>query len=98
MTKLNALGYISCPACQIGHLGAKKVLFFHQGVTGPIVAPQFSGWVCDLCGVQFYDPEALFRLRAMLWTSRSKHRFSQAKTKKKDQASLHENREQRRRP
>jgi hypothetical protein len=97
MKKSNPQGYYSCPTCQIGHLGAKKVLFFHQGAIDPIIAPQFPGWICDLCGDRFYDPDAMFRLRAMLWASRSNHQMTQAKTDKQGLPSHSEKGELRRR-
>jgi YgiT-type zinc finger domain-containing protein len=87
-----------CPSCQIGHLRAKRVLFFDHGSVYPVVAPQFPGWVCDVCGYRAYDPEALIQLQALLWTSHTNHHTLEPRTTHRENEPRRKSTDQRRRP
>ena len=55
----------NCPYCQIGHLHAGLATYIHIDEGRIITAPDTTVQVCDVCGRQEFDSEALSRLYAL---------------------------------
>jgi hypothetical protein len=55
-----------CPECEVGTLRRQRAFFFMVQEKQPICIPDFTAWVCDICGRREFDSAALIELRAML--------------------------------
>jgi YgiT-type zinc finger domain-containing protein len=55
-----------CPECEVGTLRQKRAFLFLVQDKQPICIPDFTAWVCDICGRREFDSAALIELRAML--------------------------------
>jgi len=85
----NPTSMIPCSECHIGQMHQAKVTYFTQINQDLVTVPDFSAWVCDICGRLEYDFEALNNLSILLCPTDSKpaHAKTAQPSSQQDQAS-----------
>ncbi len=57
---------LPCTECPAGHLTRQYITYFTWLADELITVPDFSAWVCDVCGRREYDLQALNQLNLLL--------------------------------
>jgi len=68
----NPTSMIPCSECHIGQMHQTMVTYFTRLDQNLVTVPDFSAWVCDICGRLEYDFEALNNLAVLLCPADSK--------------------------
>jgi YgiT-type zinc finger domain-containing protein len=56
----------TCPECHAGVMEQDFITYFTWLGSELITVPDFPAWVCDVCGLREYDPQAVSWLNALL--------------------------------
>jgi YgiT-type zinc finger domain-containing protein len=59
----------TCPVCAIGRLERQRAQYIRLYGSTLVHAPQVPAWVCDQCGVTFFDPGAIQRVEMVIGES-----------------------------
>jgi YgiT-type zinc finger domain-containing protein len=69
MTENDEAEYIeryTCPECHAGVMEQAFITYFTWLGSELITVPDFPAWVCDVCGLREYDPQAVSWLNTLL--------------------------------
>lgn len=71
---------VICPNCHVGKLQRRQVTLTSTFEGQPLVVPNTSAWICDICNEMVVDQETLNRLSGLLATDRPRHRVAATRT------------------
>ena len=57
-----------CVSCQVGRLQRRNLVYLQWHEKGLLVVNRMPAVVCDLCGDQVYDYDAVEHLQRLLWS------------------------------
>lgn len=58
-----------CPICRVGRLQKRKMAYLEWHGKNLLVVDRMPVYICDVCGEQTYDHEAIENLHRLLWSN-----------------------------